>query len=183
MLAGYAEAFPYLTSLMPVSPWIQTKLATAISFFIGFSAMGAAYGLLFSNAWNLYTLAQNGHTFGSKTLASLNRHGIPLYAVFVEGLVCCLFLVITGGSKIPLQQTATLGCTITYTISSIAFLMLSVGSRFTGLLSLLTCSGFIVACIISAIKYNLTSLYLFGIMLLFGILMYFCYEKGLLKRA
>ncbi len=42
MLTGYAEAFPYLASLMPIHSWIQTKLATAISFFIGFSAIGSA---------------------------------------------------------------------------------------------------------------------------------------------
>lgn len=176
-MANYTDAFPYLTSLMPVTPWIQTKMATAISFFIGFSAMGAAYGLLFSNAWNLYTLAQYDHTLGSKTLAKLNRHGIPLYAVLVEGVVCCVFLLLTGGSKIPLQQTATLGCTITYTISSVAFLVLAIGSRFTGLLSLLTCSGFIIACVMSAIKYNFTSLYLFSIMFCVGLFMYSCYSK------
>lgn len=176
-IANYADAFPYLTSLMPVAPWIQTKFATAISFFIGFSAMGAAYGLLFSNAWNLYTLAQHDHTLGSKTLAKLNRHGIPLSAVLVEGAICGLFLVITGGSKIPLQQTATLGCTITYTISSIAFLMLSIGSKCTGVMSLVTCTGFIIACVLSAIKYNFTSLYLFGMMFCLGLFMYFCYSK------
>lgn len=169
---NYADAFPYLTSLIPTNPWIQAKIATTISFLIGFSAMGAAYGLLFSNSWNLYTLALHGHTFASKKLGSLNQHGIPLQAVLTEGLICCLFLYITGGQKIPLQQTSTLGCTLTYTISSIAFLMLSIGSRLTGFLSLLTCSGFIVSCIISAKQYNFTSLYLFGIMFFVGLLMY-----------
>lgn len=178
MISNYADAFPYLTSLMPVSAYVQTKLATAISFLIGFSAMGAAYGLLFSNAWNLYTLAEHGHTFGSTKIASLNRHAVPFCAVLVEGLICGLFLVITGGAKIPLQQTAALGCTITYTVSSLAFLMLAIGSRWTGVLSLLTCMGFIVSCVLSAMKYNFTSLYLFSMMLAFGIFMYFCcFEK------
>ena len=177
MLANYADAFPYLTSLMPVTVWMQTKMATAISFFIGFSAMGAAYGLLFSNAWNLYTLAEHGHIIGAKKLAVLNRHGIPLYAVLVEGLICSVYLLLSGGSKIPLQQTATLGCTITYTISSIAFLMLALGSKSTGFMSLLTCTGFIVACVLSAIKYNFISLYLFGIMFVFGLGMYFSCSK------
>lgn len=177
VITNYIDAFPYLTSLMPSSFWLQTKFATAISFLIGFSAMGAAYGLLFSNAWNLYTLAEHGHVFGSKKLASLNRHAVPIYAVLTEGMICCLFLVITGGAKIPLQQTAALGCTITYTVSSIAFLMLALGSRWTGILSLLTCCGFIVSCVVSAIKYNFTSLYLFSIMFAGGLFMYFCYSK------
>ena len=176
-ITGYADAFPYLMSLAPVSAWLQMKLTTAISFLIGFSAMGAAYGLLFSNAWNLYTLAENGHTLGAKKIASLNRHAVPLYAVLAEGLICALFLAITGGAKIPLQQTATLGCTITYTISSIAFLMLALGSRWTGFMSLLTCCGFIVSCVMSAMSYNFTSLYLFGIMLAIGFFMYFFCSK------
>ena len=173
-ITGYPQAFPYLTSLIPTSPWIQAKLATAISFLIGFSAMGAAYGLLFSNSWNLYTLALHGHTFAADKFGSLNRHGVPLYAVMAEGVICCLFLLITGGQKIPLQQTSTLGCTLTYTISSIAFLVLNSGSKLTGILSLLTCSGFIVSCVISAMKYNFTSLYLFAIMFTAGLFVYIC---------
>lgn len=172
-ISQYAEAYPYLASLMPISPFIQSKIATMISFLIGFSAMGAAYGLLFSNAWNLYTLAEHGHVFGSKKLAALNVHNVPVLCVLVEGMICALFLLITNGSKIPLQQTSTLGCTITYTISSIAFLILAIGSRSTGLLSLLTCCGFIVSCVLSAMKYNFTSLYLFGIMLGLGVFMYY----------
>lgn len=177
-LSGYPQAFPYLMSLIPTNPWIQAKLTTAISFLIGFSAMGAAYGLLFSNAWNLYTLALHGHTFAVEKLGSLNKHGIPVYAVLVEGLICCGFLIITHGQKIPLQQTATLGCTLTYTISSIAFLLMKNRSKTTGILSLLTCCGFITSCIISAIRYNFTSLYLFGCMFILGLMIYFLFSRN-----
>lgn len=175
---GYTLAYPYLTSLIPLNSWFQAKIATMISFLIGFSAMGAAYGLLFSNSWNLYTLAQNGHTFASKKLSSLNEHGIPLFAVLTEGLICAIFLIITLGNPIPLMQTSTLGCTLTYTISSIAFLKLSLTHRLVGILSLLTCSGFITSCIMSSIQYNFTSLQLFTCMFLLGMLMYgCCYKK------
>lgn len=178
VLAGYADAFFYLSSLIPVASLIQAKIATMISFMIGFSAMGAAYGLLFSNAWNLYSLAEHGHTFAQHKLSLLNKHAVPIYAVMAEGLICALFLLVTGGAKIPLQQTASLGCTLTYTISSIAFLILFSTSNIIGLLSLLTCSGFIAACIFSAKTYNFTSIYLFMAMLLFGFLMYFLCSKN-----
>jgi amino acid transporter len=176
-LTGYAEAFEFLGRLVPVASWIQIKLATAVSFMIGFSAMGGAYGLIFSNAWNLYALAEFEHVLGSKKLLTLNAHGIPLYAVLVEGIICASFMFITGGAKIPLQQTATLGCTLTYTISTIAFLLLSGTARCTGILSLLTCAGFIAACVFSAISSSFTSLYLFGIMFAGGFVMYFICSK------
>lgn len=168
----YAQAYPFLMTLVPVSAWLQTKLATALSFLIGFSAMGAAYGILFSNSWNLYTLAQHKHTIAAQSITTLNQHGIPTLSVFAQGLICCAFLWITNGNQIPLQQISALASTIPYTISSVGFLMLAQSSKLIGTLSLLTCSGFIVSCIISAIKYNFTSLYLFGVMFILGLIMY-----------
>lgn len=176
-LESYAQAYPYLMTLVPVHPWIQAKLATTISFLIGFSAMGAAYGILFSNSWNLYTLAQNKHTFAHNALTSLNKHSIPQAAVFVEGAICALFLWVTSGNQVPLQQISTLGGTITYTISSIAFLYSATRSRYLGYLSLITCSGFIGSCIVSALKYNINSLYLFMAMFCAGMLMYWAVSK------
>lgn len=173
----YADAYPFLMTLVPVSAFIQTKLATLLSFLIGFSAMGAAYSVLFSNSWNLYTLAQYDHTIASGSVKTLNKHGIPVFAVLAEGLICCLFLWVTNGNQIPLQQISALGSTIPYTISTIAFLVLATGSRWAGLLSLMTCAGFIVSCLISAISYNFIAIYLFGAMLLLGIFMYFCCSK------
>ena len=176
-LEAYAQAYPHLMTLVPANPWVQAKLATIISFLIGFSAMGAAYGILFSNSWNLYTLAQNKHTFASSALTTLNKHSIPYIAVLVEGAICTLFLWVTSGNQVPLQQISTLGGTITYTISSIAFLYTNSKSRYLGYLSLLTCSGFIGSCILSAMKYNINSLYLFIAMFVAGILMYWAVSK------
>lgn len=170
----YADAYPFLMNLVPVSVIVQTKLTTLLSFLIGFSVMGAAYSILFANAWNLYTLAQHNHIIASKTVRSLNKHGIPAFAVLTEGLICCLFLWITSGNQIPLQQMSALGSAIPYTISTIAFLVLTIGSRLTGALSLITCTGFIISCLISAASYNFIALYLFGFMLSVGLLMYFC---------
>ncbi len=175
--SSYASAYPYLMSLIPTTEFIQAKLTTAISFLIGFSAMGAAYGVLFSNSWNLYTLAEHNHTFANKDLITLNKYSIPYIAVICEGLVCAIFLWITGGNKIPLQQISTLGGTITYTISTIAFLYTATQSRILGYLSLITCSGLIASCIASIVKHNITSLYLFLAMTMLGILMYWATKE------
>jgi APA family basic amino acid/polyamine antiporter len=177
ILSSYAQAYPYLMSLTPTSAFIQGKLATAISFLIAFSAMGAAYGILFSNSWNLYTLAEHNHTFANQALTRLNKYSIPYMAVLCEGLICMLFLWITGGNKIPLQQISTLGGTITYTISTLAFLYTATQSRTLGYLSLITCSGLIASCIASTLNHNITSLYLFIAMTMVGILMYWATRK------
>jgi hypothetical protein len=176
-LSSYASAYPYLMSLTPTTEFIQAKLTTAISFLIGFSAMGAAYGVLFSNSWNLYTLAEHNHTFANKELITLNRYSIPYIAVICEGLICTLFLLITGGNKIPLQQISTLGGTITYTISTLAFLYSTRQSRILGYLSLVTCSGLITSCVASILKHSVTSLYLFLTMTILGILMYWATKE------
>lgn len=170
---NYVEAFDYLSTLVPCAVLIQKKLVSIISLMIGFSAMGAAYGLLFSNAWNLFTLAEHNHVFASTWLTRLSVHRVPLYAVFVEGVICLLFILLTAGAKIPLQQTATLGCTFTYTISTLAYLLQGLGSYWIGFWSLLTCTGFIVSCVYSAIVFKFTSLYLFAIMFLLGLAMFF----------
>ena len=177
-ITTYTEAYPYFISLIPTTAWLQAKLTTLISFLIGFSAMGAAYGLLFSNSWNLFTLAQNKHTFAQQQISTLNKHGVPATAVLVEGLFCMFFLLATSGNKIQLLQISTLGCTMTYTISTIAFLHLNKWSNITGLLSLVTCSGFIVACVISSIQHNFIALHLFSFMVALGAVMYYWCKKN-----
>ncbi len=176
-MSSYPDSYQYLMSLIPTSEFIQSKLTTAISLLIGLSAMGAAYGILFSNSWNLYTLAEHQHTPANTLLTTLNKHSIPYAAVLTEGLICVVYLWITGGYTIPLQQISTLGGSITYTISTIAFLYTTQTSRLLGWLSLITCSGLIASCIISSLKYNITSLYLFGIMLGVGIVMFLLSNK------
>lgn len=182
-ICDYSQAYNYLATLFPTSAFIQAKIATALSFLITFSVMGAAYGLLFSNSWNLYTLAQHGHTFAPKTIVTLNKHSIPIYAILVEGVICMLFLFITQGTAncacnvIPLQQISALGGTIMYTISSIAFLAVCKKFRLVGYLSLATCLGMITACVVSVLKYSLASLYLFIGMFIFGIVMYYIQSK------
>ncbi len=176
-LSSYPDSYQYLMGLVPVIEFMQTKLTTAISFLIGLSSMGAAYGILFSNSWNLYTLAENNHTLANKALTTFNIYSIPYIAVIMEGFVCALYLWITNGNQIPLQQISTLGGTMTYTISTIAFLYTTQSSKLFGWLSLITCSGLISSCIISTVKYNITSLYLFGLMLGFGIMMFLISSK------
>lgn len=122
---GYLGAFPALLSTLfsSASP-LKPTLTTIIHICIASSSLGAAYGIMYSNSWNLYTLAENNHLWGKKLFTKLNAHSVPMACVIIEGFLACAYLLITQGSQVPLQQVAALGSTIAYTCSSIALLIL-----------------------------------------------------------
>ena len=80
------------------------------------------YGIIFSNSWNLHVLAQNNHLWFSKFFSALNKNQIPFACVLVEGVLCLIYLAVSQGVLIPLQQIGALGCVIAYTFSIFALL-------------------------------------------------------------
>lgn len=176
-LTDYKDAFPYIAQHLNISPSLKQALTTCINFVIGFSTLGGAYGIIFSNSWNLLILAEHGHTFKPTVFTKLNDHHIPSAAVIAQGIICIFFILITQGKQIPLQQTAALGTIIAYTISVIAFIIQTKNSKMIPFLALATCSGLISTFVFSMIKYGLTSLTLFVSMSILGIIMYFISQK------
>lgn len=176
-LISYKDAFPYITELLNSSPACKQGLTTLINFVIGFSMLGGAYGIIFSNSWNLLILAEHGHTFRPAIFTKLNKHNIPVFAVMAQGIICFFFILLTQGAQIPLQQTAALGTIIAYTISVIAFMAQTTTSKIMPSIALLTCSGLIIAYILSTIKHGVTSLALFAFMSLLGLIMYLISNK------
>ena len=175
---SYKEAFPYITQILSIPHWLQQLLSSSLSLLIGCSALGGAYGILFSNSWNLYTLAEHNHTFFPQKLTRLNNHGIPTNIVLIESFICLFFLLLTKGSQIPLQQTTAFGATIAYTISIISLLHQSKKSWAIPLLGLIPCIGFISTCVISLWHNSISSLGLFVSMLFAGIIMFYTKKQG-----
>lgn len=175
---AFQEAFPYITTLLNLSPIWQQHITSLINFVIGFSTLGGAYGIVFSNTWNLYTLAENRHTFLPDQILKLNKHNIPTVAVIVQGIICTFFIIITSGNSIPLQQIASLGTIISYTISIIALLWQISTDRVVPILALITCSGLLIAWVISTITYGITPLLLFIFMSILGLMMYFIKKQS-----
>jgi len=176
-LVDYKDAFPQITRLLNISPAWKQHLTQLINFVVGFSTLGGAYGIIFSNSWNLLILAEHNHTFKPALFTKLNKHNIPAVAVITQGFICMFFILITQGAQAPLQQTAALGTIIAYTVSVIAFLLQTTGPKTVPLLALTTCSGLIIAYILSTIKYGIVSLALFALMSLLGLGMYFIAKK------
>ena len=153
---GYLDMFPaLLKALSDNSIHLKQNLQAFLYLGIAASSIGSAYGILYSNSWNLYTLAKNNHTFANKLFSSLNKHGMPFACVIAEGLITIAYILITQGSQVPLQQVGSLGATVAYTLSVIALfaLMLKENRSFKlPLLALTSCflllSSFVWAVIV-----------------------------------
>ena len=183
-LSGYLELFPTLLNLLfQESLVLAVKLKTILHIAIACSALGGSYGIMFSNTWNLHTLAQNNHIFFPKLFLSLNKYKIPVFCVLFEGLLYGLYLLITGGYQIPLQQLSALGVVFAYTISIISLLRISLQSKkdsfykFVSLLALINCSCLIIACVQGLIKNGLIYFAIFATLLTLGSIMFFVMDR------
>jgi amino acid transporter len=141
---GYLGAFPALISQLPINGENSKNiLVTLLHIGIASSSLGASYGILYSNSWNLYTLAHYNHTFGKKLLTTFNSYSVPYACVIIEGIIVASYLLITKGHQIPLQQVASLGSTIAYTFSSVALFVLTYRKqkllKLVPILSLISC--------------------------------------------
>lgn len=124
-LSDYSQAFPALLSKVfsPASGAYQIVFFM-LNMGIATSSLGAAYGIMYSNAWNLFALGQAGYTFMAKSITSLNRYKVPFVCILVEGLIIISYVSAFHGNLVPLQQICSLGMIITYTISAGAFVVL-----------------------------------------------------------
>lgn len=128
-LPDYRFLFPALVQyIIPTTEAIQINLVRILHLAIAASALGGSYGIIFSNTWNVYTLAQHKHFFGATAFIRYNRYAIPWLCVLLEGAIYLLYLVVSRGSQIPLQQIGALGSTITYTLSALS-LWIAVNKR------------------------------------------------------
>ncbi len=180
----YRGIYPaLLQKLFTGNGYVQELLEQLLHIAITASALGSSYGIIFSNSWNLYTLAQHKHTFFPQALTQLNKHHIPWLCVLAEGALCLLYLAITRGNQLPLQQIGALGCTIGYIISAASLVMAKKNKPtldvawWIPILATLNCLFLISACIVSLIYSGAYSLLTFGSLLIFGIIMFWWTRK------
>ncbi len=189
-LPNYRYVFPAL-----FQPWLLADhrmgmiLIGLMSLAIIFSALGGSYSIIFSNTWNLHTLALHNHTFFAPSLLELNRHGIPWLCVVVQGCIAALYLYVCKGAQIPLQQISNIGSIIAYTISVISLLMLYVRSSSSSLSSyvlvisaLISCITLASGCIFSLLSKNCYIFVTFMAVVLFGVGMFVVTKPRLSKR-
>jgi amino acid transporter len=166
---------------------IHPTLVALLSILVSISALGGAYGIMFSNKWNLYTLAQHKHVFFHNSLLKMNRAGIAYWCLFVEACIILTYITSTGAHQIILQHISAFGCTTSYTISVISFAMLvffklkKTWLKVLAILALINCALLLSSCINGFIIHSPAALYIFGIMMAFGILMYLYTQKSTRK--
>ncbi len=185
-LSGYDEIFGAIAHKLFNNQIVAQKITLLLNFAIGSSALGGAYGILFANSWNLFTLAENNHLLRSDLITSMNRHHTPWIAVLCESLICTIFLLCNQNSFASLRTTATLGIIIAYTVSAFAYYQLLKKNNATmqefliARAAFVTCMLFIASCTLNFFKTGLMPLALFVAILITGIAM-FTYKKSTLQ--
>jgi amino acid transporter len=145
---------------------------------MGISALGGAYGILFSNAWNLHSLSERNHTPLSQYLVARNSGGIAYWCLFIEVALCAGYLFVTNANQIMLQQINAFGCTLAYTLSIVAFAALAFKiikkrwARVTAWFALLSCSMLIASCVNGFMKNGPAAFYAFIGLIIIGIISY-----------
>ncbi len=177
--ASYLCAFPaLLAKLFPASPGLALKFQAFFHLAIASSALGGCYGILYSNNWNLYILANHKIMRGWQLFTRLNKHAIPYLCLFAEWAFCILYLITTAGNQLILQPLAALGTTITYTLSVVALVYAyrknhsTLKKQLIPWAALASCTLFIAFCIRSLLLTGILPLIGFGTLLLFGLLIY-----------
>jgi len=178
--ADYRKAFPlFVQKVIPNLPRLQEVISGILHLGIAMSALGGSYGILFSNSWNLYTLARHHHVIGSSYLSRLNTYHIPWLCVLFEGLVGTLYIAITQGNQLPLQQMGALGSVTAYTISALSLWYACTNNRaahipsWLPLLGLTNCLMLTASCLYNLYYSGPTSLILFSCLCFMGICMFF----------
>jgi amino acid transporter len=174
----YRDAFPALLhALLPTHAALGNSISRILHLGIAASALGGSYGILFSNSWNLHTLAQHGHTFAQKLLTQYNQHHIPWICVVIESLICILYLGITQGTQVTLQQLGALGCILSYSVSALALIYAKINKKtelmwFIPLLGFANCIVLTISCVHSLMINGSTSLIIFCCLLIAGAVMF-----------
>ncbi len=184
-LSSFKQAFPLLFSAAGFSSYSSLFLSSLAYIGIAASALGASYGIMYSNAWNLYALAQNKHIFYASFFARLNKHGVPFMCVVAEGILASFYLALTQGNQLPLQQISALGSTIAYTLSVFScFVLLKKSQRKISVLvflAFISCSLFIGSLFYAYMQKGALSLLLFATLFCFGIIQYLSTQNKTLE--
>ncbi len=169
----FLDIFPTLfTTLFAQKTVFHTHLLYLLYIASASSALGASYGILLSNAWNLHILAQNTYVFGSSFLKKLNTYNVPFACVIVETIICAGYLLLTYGNQIALQQISVFGCTIAYSLSVISLLHHSY-KNLIAWLALGSCCLLLGTCIHNFINSETYYLFLFLGIIMFGMIMFY----------
>lgn len=184
----FMGAFPtLLRKLMPHWPTIAMHAKNIIHLVAATSALGGAYGILFTNHWNLFALAQHKHTWFAKALTTMNKYEIPFWGVLLEAAICISYLALAQGKTTVLQQISVFGCLISYAFTIVALLRVyqdeqkkenpSSHSTMLPWLAIISCLGLSTMCVRNLLLHGPAALYAFLALIALGTAMFFSTRK------
>lgn len=186
--ANYLGAFPTLLgTIFGLSSQSIHTTAAIFHLAIAASALGGSYGIIYSNMWNLYTLAQHGHTFFSRQVAALSGHHIPLLCVLAQGVIMGLYLIISRGAQVQLQQISALASSISYSLC-VASLVAAKTNRTISTswlvlgLGIVSCTVLVGSCIRGLLASGMFPFLVFLGLLFLGMAMFFCTNRTIPKK-
>lgn len=165
--------------------------ASAQSFFtlltlsgVAASALGASYGVIYANIWNLYTLAQRKDVFFASVIVRKNKYETPFVAVLVAGCIVLAYLTgltLLGGNLVPIQQISAFTVNIVYSISVVSFaatcFFTKKANRLLALASIASCLLLGHAAYINALKFGFCSILAYLCVVLLGVTMFYVLQK------
>lgn len=183
-LQNYLGVFPTLFNLLiPHNYFAAKHLTSLLHIALACASLGGSYGILFSNHWNLYTLAKHNHTFFAPLLTKLNKYEIPMVCILIEAFFCIFYLITTQGTVVILQQISVLGTIIAFAMSMIGLICANKQHHFfrpwwLAWFALGSCTFFVGACVRNFYFNGLYALYLFAFILFFGLCMFWATRKN-----
>jgi amino acid transporter len=173
---NYHSAFPLLISKFNINEQLRNILGHTIHLAIATSTLSAAFGIIFANMWNLYSLAELRHTITSTAIMQRNRFNIPFMCVLAQGVIMFVYLLVICGATTTFQQLSAFGATVTYTLSIIgllAALYQKNKSLWVPILGLVNCAVLLATSLYAMwITNNTLPLQLFVGIMVCGIVMY-----------
>ena len=170
-VANYTQAIPLFISRIFNNNALVSNLASVFQLAIASSALGGAYGIMFSNNWNLFTIAENNAIVFSKKLKELNSSGMPYICLIVESFISLVYLAVSQGNNVPLQQLSAFGCTLTYLLCTISLFQVRSKKRLA-LFGILSSAILLMFCINAFITNGYFALIVFLVILSIGIIGY-----------
>lgn len=183
---GFLQAFPLFIATCCSGESLAYAIQGICNIAIASSALGGAFGILFSNGWNLHTLAQHGHIICSKTFLQRNRYNIPFVCIIFEGIIFLFYLFATCGNQIPLQQIAAFGSTIAYSLGVASLLAVALKQKLIKMatlasLGLVNCAFFFAASLNSFYMRGIFSLSVYGLLFFVGVTLFAYTRRYALK--
>lgn len=182
-LHQYQDVFKYIAEFF-TSFSLENEIWVLLYTGIAISGLGSAFGIFYSNMWNLYTLAKHNDIPLRNYLTSFNGCQIPVFCLLAEGVISSLLIFISQAHIVLLQQCSALAISLTFTIS--VFSLLKIYRRqnkipVLPIFGLINCFIFVGASLYSLIQTNWYGFILFACLLLFGIVILLisrCNQKG-----